>query len=322
MSSINHTILITGGTGFAGSHLVESLLDQGYDPNQVHVTSFGSRDSFVSQLLPNTNIHALDLSNSVQTCQVFDLVKPSQIYHLAAYSAVGSSFDQLKKVLEVNTTLQLSVLTAIKEVVPRARLLAIGSALEYQSSPDPLIELHPLGPISPYAVSKVTQEMLAYSFSQHSKLDVVRVRPFNHYGERQAPGFVVADFAEQIALMSGNDQEEQNTILVGNLAAIRDLTYVKDIVNGYIILMNQGQTGEVYNLGSGIGVTIEEILRTLILLSGKNIKIEVDQQKFRPVDVPKVIADTSKIKELGWKPTFTLKEGLLKTLRSYQVTSK
>ena len=313
MPNNNPTILITGGTGFAGSHLVEALLAIG--SKNIHVTSYGSDLGFVASLIPKTNIHQINLTNFDGTKELLKKIKPQRIYHLAALAGVTASFDQLKKVINVNTEIQLSVLSAVKEIVPDARMLVIGSALEYMPQSRPLTETDVLGPVSPYGVSKVSQDMLAYSFHRQAKLDIVIARPFNHIGERQAPGFVVPDFCLQIARI---EQGKQDKIMVGNLKSIRDFSDVKDMVKAYVLLMDKGKTGEFYNIGSGSGITIKALLDSLTALAQVDIPVEIDQNRYRPIDVPQVIADNSKISQLGWKPEIQLKDTLKRTLEYYR----
>lgn len=306
---MSETILITGGTGFAGSHLVDSLFEK--NQKNIHVTTYGKNTSYVTNLLPNDQIHQLDITNPEDTSALLKKLQPTQIYHLASIAGVGSSFKQINQVLQINTQIQLSLLSAIIETCPKTRLLTIGSALEYKPSLQPLNEADQLGPNNPYGVSKINQEMLSLMFHQQHRIDLVMTRSFNHYGPRQALGFVVADFAKQIAT-------NPKTIQVGNLSPVRDLTYAADIADAYITLMEKGTTGEIYNVGSGVGYSVEMVLNELIKLSGKEIKIEIDKERYRPVDVPKVIANIDKIRSLGWQPKISLEQGLKQTINYYQ----
>lgn len=310
------TILITGGTGFVGSHLVEALLASGVKPNQIHLTSYGSTNSAAAANLPADAVHQLNMADAPATLQLLNQLQPDQIYHLASLSAVGHSLTQIEKTLQVNSAIQLSLLLGINEACPQARTLIVGSALEYLPQNRPLTESDPLGPISPYAVSKVVQDMLAYSFYRQFQLPIIIARPFNHFGERQTTGFVVTDFASQIAeIMAGR---QSPTIKVGNLDAERDFSDVKDIVAAYILLMAKGKIGETYNLGSGRSYVIKDILDQLLKLAKIPIKIEVDPQKYRPVDVPRLVANIDKIKALGWEPQIPISETLARVLQYYQ----
>jgi GDP-4-dehydro-6-deoxy-D-mannose reductase len=306
-------ILITGGTGFAGSHLVETLIDQ--DQNKIHVTSYGSSTDFVNQVLPQENIHQIDLTNEQATDQLIEKVEPDQIYHLAAIAGVGSSFNHVKKVIVANFEIELSLLSAVAHHVPEAKLLIIGSALEYKPQDKPLSEKSEIGPVSPYGVSKVLQDTLAYSLHIQQQLNIVRVRPFNHIGERQALGFVVPDFAMQIAQI---ENKQQDSIQVGNLSAVRDFTDVKDMVKAYSLLMEQGKIGQVYNIGSGQGYTIKEILNMLTELAQTEIKVETDPKRQRPSDVPFLVCDNRKIKSLGWEPSIDIAQTLRRVLNYYR----
>ena len=311
------TILITGGTGFVGSHLVEALVRAGHQKN-IHVTSYSDKTDLVHQLLPQEQIHQINLTNQEETFALIKKLQPDQIYHLASLAAVGKSFDNTKHVLDNNTQLQLNILEAVKQFSPQSRLLVIGSAMEYDlinghpgHDPQSVSETYPLGPASPYAVSKALQDLLSFSYAQSFDLDIVIARPFNHIGERQSPDFAISTFAQQIATIEGGRQKK---LQVGNLAAVRDFTDVKDMVAAYILLMEKGSSGQVYNIGTGQGFTIQQVLDMLTGLAKVEIEVETDPSRMRPSDVPVAIANPSKIKALGWKPTIELKETLQRVL--------
>lgn len=309
MNNKNETILITGGTGFAGSHLVEALLDQGY--NNIHLTAYRDQAGFLNDLIGSNHIHALDLTDHQATLDLFNNLQPQQIYHLASLANVGNSFQQQQFILETHLKLQLNVLTAMKEHCPQSRLLSIGTALEYQVSDQALDENAPIGPNNPYALSKMIQDYLSYSYTQSEKLDIVRARPFNHIGERQALGFAVSDFAHEIVQI---ETGHSSNIKVGNLSAMRDLTDVKDVVQAYIILMNQANTGEVYNIGSGYTYSMEDILYKLINLAQIKVEISVDPDRLRPIDRPVLICDNTKMKNLGWHTQYQIDDTLMRVL--------
>ncbi len=308
-------ILITGGTGFAGSHLVEVLLEQGYE--NVHVTSFSGGSIFVENLIGANNIHKLDLTKKQATNNLIENLRPDQIYHLAAFADVGKSFDKAESLLANNITLQLNILGAVKEFVPESRLLIVGSAEEYGISISddeiPCDENHAFRPINPYAVSKITQDMLGHAYFVSFGLDIVTVRPFNHIGERQSTDFALPAFTNQIVAIERGEQEK---LMVGNLTAIRDFTDVKDVVNAYTIVMNKGKKGEVYNIGSGKGVRMIDVVQKLASFSTKDIIIEEDKSRFRPHDIPKMVVNNDKIKSLGWSPKIPLEDSLLRIIES------
>lgn len=310
-------ILITGGTGFAGSHLVEALLEQGY--TDIHVTSYSGEDEFMTQLLGAERIHKLDLTNATATAELFKTLQPIQIYHLAALAFVGKSFDEADKVLTNNILLQQNVLLALRDYCKIARLLVVGSAEEYGVSISedeiPVSEFHPFRPINPYAVSKIAQDMLSYAYAISFGLDVVTVRPFNHIGERQTTDFAIPAFIKQIVAIERGEQAQLN---VGDLLSIRDFTDVKDVVKAYILVMNTGQKGEAYNIGSGVGVQMSEIVEKLSQLARKEIKIVTDATRFRPHDIPKMVANNAKMKALGWEPQIPLDETLQRIIEWYR----
>lgn len=308
-------ILVTGGTGFAGSFLVEHLLASGF--TDIHVTSL--TPSTETWLLPAEHIHAVDLSQADSVRDLIKKLQPTQIYHLAALSEVGNSFNQAAKTITNNTLLQLNILEAVREFTPQARLVIVGSAQEYDiHKPIPatgIDEEHPLGPANPYAVSKVTQDLLALSYHYSYQLDVVIARPFNHIGERQAPAFAIPSFAQQIVAVERGQQSE---IKIGNLDAIRDFTDVKDVVRAYAVLMEKGSVGQAYNIGSGHGVSMKKILDQLISLANQEIPVTTDPTKLRPHDAPSVITNISKISALGWQPQIPLEDTLKRVIEYWR----
>lgn len=298
---MSERLLITGGTGFVGSHLAEHLTSEapGWD---LHLTSFGSPTQGAELGLPSSQLHQLDLTEIKAVEALLAHLRPDVIIHLAALASVGNSFSQAAAVLSNNIVLQQQLLDAITRIVPKARLLIVSSAEVYgHSAPDefPIDESHPLRPINPYGVSKAAQDLLAQSYFYSHQLDVVRVRPFNHTGERQSPAFALPAFARQIVAV---ERGEQAVIKVGNLTPERDVSDVKDVVRAYWLLVNQGVAGEVYNLGSGQARSMESILNEMIGLAQVSIKYQVDEKLWRAAELARMVADASKLKALGWSP--------------------
>ncbi|MCA9368686.1 MAG: GDP-mannose 4,6-dehydratase [Pseudomonadales bacterium] len=296
------SLLITGALGFVGSHLLEYLLDRGY-------TNIAVTDRQDREVPDGVTLHVLDLTDSTATKECFEKCSPEYIINLASVATVGDSFEKAEMMLHSNTTLMLSVLEAMKQVSPKARLLQISSAAVYgQVSKDLAAhqnELIPLNPINPYAVSKLTQELLTGAYQRSYGLDAVYVRPFNHIGEKQTTAFAVPSFAHQIIEI---ERGNATHIEVGNLDAIRDFSDVKDIVRAYELLLDRGETGEVYNVGSGEGHSIKEMLSLLIAESTAKITVVEREDRMRPLDIPVSIADNEKITALGWHPEYKIQD--------------
>jgi GDP-4-dehydro-6-deoxy-D-mannose reductase len=308
----NPVILITGGTGFAGSHLVELLIKK--KEQNIHVTSHSGKDPFVSTLIDKENVHKVNLTDKKETENLIKAVQPDQIYHLASISSVGDSFENAENVLNNNINLQLNLLNAIKKFVPHARFLSVTSADQYAMSDRTLDENSAIAPINPYGVSKAAQDMLAGVYS-NLDLNIVRARPFNHIGERQKTNFAIPAFASQIAKIEKN---KQNQLKVGNLSAIRDFTDVKDMVRAYHLLMQKGETGQAYNIGSGHGIKVSDVLETLLRLAKVKVTVKSDPDRMRPADNPFIVADNTKIAALGWHPEIPIDKTLERTLNYFR----
>jgi GDP-4-dehydro-6-deoxy-D-mannose reductase len=308
-------ILVTGASGFAGSHLVEALLAAGH--KNVYGTAYG-RDDYLRSLLPADRIIAIDLTDADDVQKLLSTVKPKWIFHLAALAFVGKSFERAAEVFNNNFAVQLNMLEAMRQHIPKSRLLTVGSAEEYGMSERgelPIRENHPLRPINPYAVSKVAQDLLAYSFAMSYKLDVIRIRPFNHIGERQTEDFAIPAFAKQIVEI---ERGQRKALQVGNLKSTRDFTDVKDMVRAYMLLMENGVVGEAYNIGSGVGVSMENVVQKLMSLSETKIRVEEDATRMRPHDIPEIVADASRVRKLGWSPTIPLDQSLKRVLEYWR----
>lgn len=314
MNDTRAVVLITGGTGFAGSHLAE-LLARSPERYELHLTHVTPVPEMVAALLPTAHFHQIDLTNTQAVRDLITKLKPAQLYQLASIPVVGDSFARASEILTVNTSVVHNILEAVHTIVPQTRVLVVTSAEVYGVSTTPaelpITEEHPLRPVNPYGVSKVTQDVLSECYARAFGLEIIRVRPFNHIGERQQTGFVVSDFASQIvAAERGGD-----TVLhVGDLTAARDFTDVKDMVRGYQLLMEHGSGGEVYNLGTGVAVSVQSVVDQLLALSTAAITVEPDPSRLRPSDVPILQADAGKARALGWHPEIPLSQTLERIL--------
>jgi len=303
--------LITGITGFAGSHLTEYLMKQeGTEVCGLSLSGECLDDG--SPICKGVQVFACDIRDGEETARLVKETHPDEIYHLAALAAVSSSWSRPVETLTNNMVAQLNVLEAALQLEPRPRVLIIGSGDEYglvKPEELPVGEDNPLRPASPYAVSKITQDYLGYQYNLSYGLGVVRLRPFNHIGPGQRPGFVVPDFAQQIAEAEAGLREP--VMQVGNLSAERDFSDVRDIVRGYYLALQRGEPGEVYNLGSGKAHSIQEVLDMLLEMSEVSIKVESDPARMRPSDVPAVVCDASRFRQrTGWEPRIPLRQTL------------
>ena len=300
-------VLITGVGGFAGSHLADYCLTlPGVDlfgtvrsterlGNAAHLQG---RCTF----LPGDMRERASVFAAVQSC------RPDVVFHLAAQASAAAAFKDPVGTLMDNAVGQLNVIGAVLEHVPAARLLVVGSAYEYglvRPDENPIDESVPLRPMDPYAVSKVTQDLFGYQYALSHRLQAVRVRAFNHTGPRQSTEFVASRFARLIAESEAGQREP--VLTVGNLAAVRDFTDVRDVVRAYFLAATKGQPGEVYNVGSGAPRTIQEVLDMLVGLSRVPVTVQEDPELFRPVDVPTLVCNATKLhRHTGWTPELPL----------------
>jgi GDP-4-dehydro-6-deoxy-D-mannose reductase len=326
-------VLVTGITGFAGSHMAEFLL------KQPDVEIFGiyrrrSRLEHIEGLSDKTymiepgvasiqtlqkafqpgkiNIIDCDLMDAFSVHKLIGAVRPDRIFHLAAQSHVPTSWNSPYATLQDNIMGQLNLFEAIREAGIDPLIQIAGSSEEYGLVyPDevPMKESNPLRPLSPYAVSKVTQEMLAYQYYRSYGMKNIVSRGFNHSGPRRGENFVDSSFARQIALIEKGLQEP--VIYVGDLSSKRDFTDVRDMVRAYWLLLEKCKPGEVYNIGSGSTRAVQESLDILLGMSAVKVEVRVDPTRLRPSDVLILWADASKFQEAtGWKPTIPYRQTL------------
>lgn len=309
--------LITGISGFVGSHLAEYLLQN--RPWEVAGTVYRATHN-IAHIRNQLELYPLDLSDAEAVARLIEQARPDCIFHLAAQPVVHLSRKDPWFTLANNIRAQLNILEAMARGQSRARLLVVGSSEEYGLVyPDevPVRETNPFRPMSPYAVSKIAQDMLGLQYHLSNDLDVVRVRPFNHIGPRQSPGFVAPDFAKQIAEAEAGLRAP--VIKVGNLRARRDFSDVRDVVRAYVLLMEKGESGEVYNVGSGQAREVQELLDILLSLAHVRIRVEQDPERMRPSDIPSVVADCTRLRErTGWEPQIPFEQSLLDVLEYWR----
>lgn len=305
-------VLITGITGFAGSHLADYIL-QNHPGVEVHgLVRWRSRLENILHLKDKIKLHEADLKDGVSLKKCLEEVKPDRIFHLAAQSFVPTSWRCPSETFTINAVGQINLFEAVLSLKLSPKIQIAGSSEEYGLAlPEemPMKETNLLRPLSPYAVSKVAQDLLAYQYFKSYGLKTVRTRGFNHTGPRRGEVFICSSFAKQIAEIE--KKKRKPVIYVGNLEAKRDFTDVRDTVGAYWLSLEKGKEGEVYNIGSGKAYSMKEVLDMLLSLASINIKIDVDPTRLRPSDVPILVSDCTKFTQLtGWKPTIPFKQSL------------
>jgi len=302
-------VLITGAGGFVGNHLASHLHSINPDATLYGTTRHGSPQTAHPRI---TKTFQIDLKNYDLVRDMLNECQPDRIYHLAAQAFVPRSFEDPWETLENNIRAQLNLIQACLELDIRPRMLIISSAEIYgavNTDQMPMAEDTSIRPTNPYSVSKVTQDMLGLQFYLSHQMPIMRARAFNHIGPGQNTRFVAPAFANQIAKIEAKQQEP--FIYVGNLEAQRDFTDVRDIVRAYHLIIEKGKLGEAYNVASGKAYSIQYLLDTLLSYSNINIEVRVDADRLRPVDVPVIRGDNSKLNnDTGWQPTVSFEETL------------
>lgn len=312
--------LITGITGFAGSHLAEYLLDHQGDLAVVGTHRWRSPMDNIAHLAGRVELLETDLRDFHSVYRLLEQVKPTYLFHLAAQSFVPTSWNAPSETLHTNIVGQTNIFEAVRALELDPVIQIACSSEEYGlvlPEETPIKETNPLRPLSPYAVSKMGQDFLGYQYFQSYGLKVIRTRGFNHTGPRRGDVFVTSNFAKQLARIKAGLQEP--VIQVGNLDAIRDFTDVRDMVRGYWLAVTRAKPGEVYNLASGQGITIRELLNRLIELAEVEVEIREDPARLRPSDVEILVGDSSKFRaDTGWEPRIPFEQTLKDTFDYWQ----
>jgi GDP-4-dehydro-6-deoxy-D-mannose reductase len=300
--------LVTGATGFAGGHLIESLIQ-----SEPAIAAWSNpRGAPATSRTPAVQWRAVDLLDRDAVATAIALMRPSVVYHCAGSADVGGSWVDPVKSLQTNALGTHHLLDALRVNSLTSPVLVTGSATVYRPSIDPLHEDSPIGPASPYAVSKLAQEMIA---ARAPWCPVFLARSFNHAGPGQSRAYVASSFAQQIADIEAGFAEP--VLHVGNLDARRDITDVRDTVRAYQLLVRVGQPGRPYNVCSGRAYRVGDLLETLLGLARTPIRVTLDPARLRPSDNPVVVGDASRIAdEAGWHATIPI-EQTLKDLLDY-----
>ncbi len=286
---------VTGGHGFVGPWLRQHLEAAG---DEVVVADV-----------------ALDVTDGPAVRAAVEGARPEVVYHLAAQSSVSSSWDDPAATFGVNALGTLAVVSAVQACAPESRVVLVSSVEVYgpvQEADLPVTEASPFRPATPYAASKAAAEMAGVQAHLGWGLDVIRARPFTHTGPGQTPRFFVPNMARQIVDAARNGATELRT---GNLGVRRDILDVRDVVRAYRLLAERGVAGEVYNICSGRSLTLEEVVRRLLVLAGADLKVTTDPSRVRPVDLPDLRGDPCHLHDAtGWAPEYALDQTLADVL--------
>lgn len=309
-------ILITGGAGFIGSHLADFLVDKGFEDIYVEYWKGDTLEN-VEHLKEKVKFVKFDIRDAKKVREFIANVKPDLIFHLAAQSFVTVSWKEPKRTLETNMLGTFNLFDSVIRKGVNPLIISVCSSAEYgmtERNEIPINENKEFRPISPYAVSKIAQDMLSLQYHKSHDLKVIRVRLFNIIGPRKIDD-ACSDFARGIVEV---ERRTSKHLKVGNLEGIRDFTDVKDAVKALWLLYEKGKPGEVYNVCSGNGVKMGDVVKMLAGMAKTDIKVKRDENKIRIIDDPLYVGDSKKINSLGWKPEMPLEKTLLDTLNYWR----
>lgn len=302
--------LIIGAAGFVGNYLIKHIQET-YDW-ELAATKLENE----TLEYDNIQVYNLNILYKEEITALLKEMQPDYIFYLAAQSSVSLSWKNPLLTVDINIKGCLNLLECLRELEQNPRILLIGSGEEYgyiQPEDTPVKETTVLAPGNIYAATKACQNMLGTIYARAYNMNIILVRAFNHVGPGQTPTFVVSDFCRQVALIENGKQAP--VIKVGNLEAMRDFTDVRDVVRAYGMLIQKGVKGYTYNIGSGHAVRIRSLLENILKLSTVPITVEIDSAKLRPLDIPIIEADISKLTEcISWKPEIPQIQTLQETL--------
>ena len=301
--------LVTGAAGFVGGHLLDLLLEA---PDQ-EIVAWRRRAGQTSSPRP-PRVHdrvtwtEVDLLDPDRVADAVRQTRPTRVYHLAGVAGVHASWDHVVDTLDGNVRGTEHLLGAVAELAPEARVLIPGSALVYRPASEPIDEHAPLGPVSPYGVSKLAQELLARQFVEDG-VDLIQTRSFTHVGPGQLPSYAASSFARQVAEIEHG--QAPPLIKVGDLDAERDLLDVRDTVRAYRALESRGRNGGVYNVCSGVARRIGDVLEHLVSRATVRVTVEQDGARLRPKDNRRLLGDPGRLRaETDWQPIYPLERTL------------
>lgn len=312
-------ILLTGCSGFLGQKLLEvkePFLEK--VPCRRGQSNFHGITEIAGYKAPGITVHHVDIRNRERVFSTVEAIKPDVTFHLAAVANVGYSWKNQASTYEINFIGSSNLLEALAEFSPGSRVLLMSSAELYGNSQKDLMdEDTPTDARNPYALSKKAMEMLGDLYLDSKRLDIIKLRSFNFTGPGQDRKFVASDFSCQIAEIEKGKQEP--VIRVGNLSAVRDISDVRDIARFLTVIAEKGEPGGIYNLCSGHAYSIRELLDILLSLAAVKIEVVVDREKFRPIDVPRLVGDNRRIRDaFGLHPEYSIEQTLTDLLNFWR----
>jgi GDP-4-dehydro-6-deoxy-D-mannose reductase len=300
-------VLVTGATGFVGQHLVRLLLSHGKSVSGTYLNP--PREWELKAAL-----FQCDIRDAARVLAIARETRPSQIYHLAGQSSPSQSLEDFRNTFDTNFWGTYNLLEATRQVVPKARVLVVGSSQCYGSvkpSRLPISEDQVFAPTNPYALSKGAADMLAGQYHSRFGLQVVRARPFNHTGPGQEQGFVCPDYARQVIAIELGLGNANPVLRVRDPQIRRDFSDVRDVVRAYELLLERGKPGEAYNVASGRTISVKQIVLSLVSLSSKPIRISAQRRSLRDGDIPTFYGSSLKLRRAtGWKPAYNMHQTL------------
>ncbi len=302
-------VLVTGVSGFAGPVVARALAAAGHE---VHGMLRGAARPPRLADVPVGALHRADVEDAAAVARVVATVAPDGIVHLAARAYPAGADADPAGAYRSNLGGTLAMLAAVRDRAPTARLVLVSSAAVYgdvRRDELPIVETTPLRPLGAYGASKAAAEIAALQWSRRHGLDVVVARPFNHIGPGQAPAYVCAALASQVAAIEAGRQPPE--LLVGNMDVVRDFADVRDVAAGYVALLERGRRGEAYNLCSGTGVSVAEIIAELRTLARVPLRVRIDPRRRRAADVERIVGSHALASaHTGWHPTIVLQDAL------------
>lgn len=317
-------VLITGITGFAGSHLAEYIVKNIDEVEVFGSVRWRSNRGNLSGIQNKVQLIECELRDATSVRDLIERIKPRYLFHLAGHSYVPASWNCPGDTMVNNIIGVINILEAVRKSSPDCRVMLACSSEEYgmvYENELPIKEDNPLRPLSPHGISKVAQDFLGYQYFQSYGLDIVRTRAFNHTGPRGGESFVASNFAKQIAEIELGMRVPM--VYVGNLDAKRDFTDVRDVVRGYWLALQAGKSGEVYQICSGWAYTMRQVLDMLLSFTEHKIDVKLEPHRIRPSDVPVLMGSYKKFhRDTGWEPRIPFQQTVADLLQYWRTFLK